>query len=69
MTTNEVEGVQQAVHDENVAKMRVLLLEQLHLSLRIIAEELVHRIHIESDPSTAIRAVEPSCMTMLQLTR
>jgi len=34
-----------AVHDENVAKVRALLLEQPHLTLRTIAEELVRRVH------------------------
>jgi len=34
-----------AVHDDNVAKMHALMLEQPHLPLWIITEEIVHRIH------------------------
>lgn len=34
-----------AVHDENVSKVRALPLERPRLSLRIVAAELVRRIH------------------------
>jgi len=34
-----------AVHDENIAKTRALLLGQHHLTLQIITEEFVHRVH------------------------